>query len=681
MIEYYTTNINNKNIETLDILNIDLDNLRSYYYKIYDFNSDYEINDILLCNHQVIYEPKIGFRYFCYRYLDIIKTFKIPNIKSKNKYETVLIEYRKMPHLEFLVRNMIQKLDNKYWSFSVVCGVNNYQYIFNICQNISKNINVIKTEYHNLNQSTYSELLSSEYFWNLLHGEKILIYQEDSCIFKSNIMDFIEYDYVGAPWPVEQDDNSYGVGNGGFSLRSRKIMLDIIKLKSINNVDYNKSTNEYIKNNKLSVPPEDVYFTKMMIDYDIGRLAPFEIAKDFSVEQIYNSNSFGGHAFWLAYQNMKWINVFENTFFKIFKTLAITTPYDFSLGGGEYYLSNIIKYFLQKNFVIIIFNNTPKKIMYNTFKIYFSTEYFPKLLIKDWNDINLYEKQFDYHIDMLNSKIPEFNGLAKEKKNNYFHCQFPFDLDKKYDNNRITKLSTYSNVIVNSEFTHIKYKKYTENLDYVPKINILYPPSIVESDCTYNINDKIENSFVILGRIFEYNEDANNKNIDIAIKSLTRLDTNNWSLSIIGSVKSQEWLKYLQSLSNDNITFHLDVSDEEKNIILKKSKYYLHLTGINDNEDIHPHRFEHFGISLIEALKYACVPICVNGGYHKHIINNDKNGILVNNIKELYISINKLVNNKYKINQQKVITINYELIKKYTYEQFYINISKLITLD
>jgi hypothetical protein len=41
-----------------------------------------------------------------------------------------------------------------------------------ICEGISKNINVIQTNYENLTPSEYSRLLSSLSFWDLLQGEK-----------------------------------------------------------------------------------------------------------------------------------------------------------------------------------------------------------------------------------------------------------------------------------------------------------------------------------------------------------------------------------------------------------------------------------------------------------------------------------------------------------------------------
>ena len=53
-----------------------------------------------------------------------------------------------------------------------------------MCSKISSKIDIIKTDYDNLSPSEYSKFLTTLDFWNLLSGEKILIYQEDSLIFK-----------------------------------------------------------------------------------------------------------------------------------------------------------------------------------------------------------------------------------------------------------------------------------------------------------------------------------------------------------------------------------------------------------------------------------------------------------------------------------------------------------------
>ena len=283
------------------------------------YNADTFYNDCdeyLITNKLTIDALKTNskntFRYFCYKYTYLIKNIDLPKIQLNMNYESVLIEFRVIPNLEFLIRNIIIKLGDK-WSHTVICGNTNYEYVVNICKTISDQIKIIKLDYNNVLQSEYSKLLSSIEFWNLLVGEKILIYQEDSCIFKYNINDFLEWDYIGAPWPTSHNDNSYLVGNGGFSLRTKQIMIDVINKISISDTKFNSTTLQYMKNTGQTIGPEDVYFTKNMIEFNIGKLADWETAYKFSTEWVHNPDSLGGHSFW--YSDKKWLDsIFERIF-------------------------------------------------------------------------------------------------------------------------------------------------------------------------------------------------------------------------------------------------------------------------------------------------------------------------------------------------------------------------------
>ena len=159
----------------------------------------------------MIEDNKSCFRIVC-NILQKQNDLVIPLIKQKSMFEAVLIEYRILPHLQFLIKNMILQLGYE-WSHTVVCGTLNYMYMKQLCNTISPNINVIVTPYQNLNQTTYSFLLASTQFWNMFYGNKILIYQEDSIIFKKNINQFLKYDYVGAPWSNNQNDTNERVEN------------------------------------------------------------------------------------------------------------------------------------------------------------------------------------------------------------------------------------------------------------------------------------------------------------------------------------------------------------------------------------------------------------------------------------------------------------------------------------
>jgi len=230
---------------------------------------------------------KLKFREYCLENLEKVKNINLPEVSKESIYEAVLIEFRIFPHLEFIIRNNISKL-GKEWSYTIVCGNLNFDFMTTMCSSISENIKIIKLDYGNIDVKKYSEILTSVDFWNLFKGEKILIHQEDSLIFRDNIKEFIQWDYIGAPWQKYDKVNLKHVGNGGFSLRSKQCMINIINNKS----------------DKIEYHPEDLFFTKNMLEKNIGNIADYDTASLFSSENIFNPDSYGGHCFWLG--NKDW---------------------------------------------------------------------------------------------------------------------------------------------------------------------------------------------------------------------------------------------------------------------------------------------------------------------------------------------------------------------------------------
>ena len=250
-------------------------------------NNDFKIKD------------KSGWRNFCKEHTNYFNIIHQPLITNQNdSINAVLVEFRILENLEFVIKNCILKLKNK-CIYTVVCGNLNYDYIVDINNKLNNIINIIKLDYDNITVDQYSMILTSESFWQNLKCDYILIYQDDSCVFKENIEDFICFDYIGAPWNKSQNDNINSVGNGGFSLRNKNIMIKVINTIKPNDLSYNSSTLNYMKSVNITFPPEDVYFSKAMLDYNIGRLANYDEAMKFSTESIFNPNSFGGHNFWL----------------------------------------------------------------------------------------------------------------------------------------------------------------------------------------------------------------------------------------------------------------------------------------------------------------------------------------------------------------------------------------------
>ena len=130
---------------------------------------------------------------------------------------------------------------------------------------IEKRLNSI-TEYNNR--------LTSLAFWEQFTEENILIIQHDSAILRTGIEDYFKYDFIGAP--IKWID--FPAMNGGFSLRRKSAMINVIK-----NYYYNGLDNE------------DIYFCNGLKQLN-GNLPTFETAKEFSCETIFNLGSLGYHA-------------------------------------------------------------------------------------------------------------------------------------------------------------------------------------------------------------------------------------------------------------------------------------------------------------------------------------------------------------------------------------------------
>lgn len=597
---------------------------------------------VQISSNDVINNPKNEFRYLCYYFLELLRKYPIPNIQPNQTYESVFIEFRPLPHIEFLIRNMILKLNHQ-WSHTIICGNLNYDFMKDVCKKISDHIKIIKLDIDNLNQSTYSELLASSYFWEMFDGEKILLYQEDSCIFKENIEDFLEWDYIGAPWPLHQNDNSFGVGNGGFSLRTKKCMLEVISKISIYETKYNHSTLSFIKNCNLTVPPEDVYFSLNMIRLQIGKVARRENAFHFSSECILNENSLGGHNFWL--KNDLWR---EQVFLNVFKTCLISSPYGLNIGGGESYLLHVAKHFiLYYKCIILLCVDEKEDVKMNTIKTILGEEYIQYFLFYKFDKSIHFYKKVDYHFDMSNSKIPSLEGLSKNPSQNYFHCQFPFNLNEPIHESDKLKFYSYENIILNSPFTKKHYLQCMENkMNSSQKISIVYPPCYSYQKKNIEEYKKEELSFVMIGRIFPYNLMANNKNFDIALQCFEKISKkgyNNFSISIIGQVYDQKTLEKLKSYQINNLYFYTDCTNEKKNEILKKTKYIMNLAGMNRHLEEEAYSYEHFGISMVEGLMYRCIPISVNGGFPPYYIKDKENGFIVQSENHLYYLLQRMI--------------------------------------
>ena len=117
--------------------------------------------------------------------------FKLPQLPLRvdSMYETVLISFQPLPYIEYCLRKMILHLPM--WSHTVVCGNLNTELI--TLWNLP--INVISLDIDTINSEQYNELMLMPSFWELFHGETLLLYQEDSRPLEYSVNPFLHHIY------------------------------------------------------------------------------------------------------------------------------------------------------------------------------------------------------------------------------------------------------------------------------------------------------------------------------------------------------------------------------------------------------------------------------------------------------------------------------------------------------
>lgn len=163
---------------------------------------------------------------------------------------------------------------------------------------------------------------------------------------------------------------------------------------------------------------------------------------------------------------------------------------------------------------------------------------------------------------------------------------------------------------------------------------------------------KKEKLILSVGRFFT---GLHNKKHEILIEAFKRLlpleKDSTWRLVLAGSLspgeENSEYLSQLrESARGFPIAFAVDAHFGELADLYGRSMFYWHAAGFGEDEQEHPERFEHFGITTVEAMAAGCVPIVFNGGGQREIIRNGQDGYLWETVDELVTITRRVIQNQ-----------------------------------
>lgn len=306
--------------------------------------------------------------------------------------------------------------------------------------------------------------------------------------------------------------------------------------------------------------------------------------------------------------------------------IGIATPYLDSLSGGE-------KYMLQAALCVASFGHQVS-ILWN------QTQEAPiKQKAKERFGFDLSKVAFDYNIFSSScSFLSRYRASKKYDKifylsdgslplvatDLYVHFQFPVEWVKYSFADKI-KMQRVKKVICNSFFT----KNFIDKKFLIDSA-VLYPP--IKTNIL--IQSQKENVILHVGRIGLSADGINFKKQDVMITTFKKMVDKGfrfWRLVLVVSAKDSdkgEIDRLVKLADGYPIEILQNVNDEVLQKEYDKAKIYWHATGFGEDLVKHPERAEHFGMTTVEAMAHKVVPVVINAGGQREIVEEGKTGYL-----------------------------------------------------
>lgn len=193
---------------------------------------------------------------------------------------------------------------------------------------------------------------------------------------------------------------------------------------------------------------------------------------------------------------------------------------------------------------------------------------------------------------------------------------------------RIEYLSTYQRYLANSRFT----ARWTGRLWGVAA-DVLYPPVRPE------VQPGPKRPLILnVGRFFDPRHGHSKKQLEL-IEAFKVCGLDEWRLALVGggdaANRDYALAAKRQARALDRLDVHVNASGSVVRELLGAASIYWHAGGFGEDERRHPQRFEHFGITVVEAMAAGAVPVVYGAAGPAEIVENGVNGYHWHDLAEL----------------------------------------------
>ncbi len=245
---------------------------------------------------------------------------------------------------------------------------------------------------------------------------------------------------------------------------------------------------------------------------------------------------------------------------------------------------------------------------------------------------------YDWSLVMGNEALP---GIPGQGRRNLYICQFPFPVPQQVLVDRWAYADDYERVVVYSEFVQRHYGGALLALGRPqPQITVVSPPAVLAPAAALSLSGAGKKPMLLgVGRFFV---GGHAKRQDLMIEAFRRLAAlrPEAELHLAGALPADgEFRAYFSDLERKAaglpIFFYPNASPERLAQLYADASLYWHLAGYGVDEASEPHRCEHFGITVVEAMSAGCIALVVNRGGPPAIVRHGVTGHVFESLEDL----------------------------------------------
>ncbi|HKH04735.1 MAG TPA: glycosyltransferase family 4 protein [Acidimicrobiales bacterium] len=199
-------------------------------------------------------------------------------------------------------------------------------------------------------------------------------------------------------------------------------------------------------------------------------------------------------------------------------------------------------------------------------------------------------------------------------------------------------LDSYDRIVSNSAYT----QRWTQRLWGRPS-GVLYPPvTPVEPAHKMPI-------ILSVGRFFVPGTGHNKKQLEM-VRAFRRLVESGaapgWSYHLVGGC-APEHRPYLDEVVEAArglpVEVHADASGADLAALYGRASVFWHAAGLGEDPELFPDRYEHFGITTVEAMSAGAVPVVVDAAGQAEVVERGRSGLRFRDVDGLVAATTRLV--------------------------------------